>query len=109
MKAFYSEEPHRHETDNDGTRLFRWNIESYTDEDENIQWKCDEVRFRGSCDKHTIKKAIIRSRYDETKEFALINKYNAHKEGIKVDEEAEQAYLDYLNFTFELDAILETL
>lgn len=108
MKSFYDQEPISLEHDNDGSHIFRWNIEEHEDEN-HTGWKCDEIRFFGNPDRSTIKKAIIREKYDETKEFSLINKYNAHKEGIRIDEEAEANYLDYLNFTFDIDDVLEIL
>ena len=109
MKAFYDNQPSELQQDNDGTFLFRWNIESFENEDEQTMWICDEIRCTGEPSKHHIKKCIIREKYDETKEFSLVNKYNAHKEGIKIDVQAETDYLDYLQFTFDLDTILENL
>lgn len=109
MKAFYDQQPLKLEKDNNGSAVFRWNIEEVTTDEEITQWKCDEVRFFGLVDRNTIKKAIIREHLTETEEFSIINKFNAHNLGIAIDETAVTKYTDYLNYTFSIDAILETL
>lgn len=43
---------------------------------------------------------------DETAEFDLVNSYNKHTLGIKVDESAVQKYKDFLTLTEEIDAAL---
>ena len=104
MKAFYDQQPERLTIDNDGTYVFRWNIKEITEE-ERTQWQCDEVRLYGS-DKASIKRALIRDRYDENKEVSIINKYNSHVLGITDNPEAVDNYTDYLNFLKNIDEVI---
>lgn len=104
MKSYYDHEPLALQQDNDGTTIFRYNIEAYEAE-EGAGWKCDEVRLYGS-DKASIKRALIRDRYDENKEFSIINKYNSHVMGITDNPEAVTNYTDYLNFLKNIDEVI---
>lgn len=109
------------EKDNDGSTIVRLNIAPETgvsggdgiapqsdEATEPVQtgWSCFEVRTFSTPTKANLKKAIIRAVVDETAEFDLVNSYNKHVFGIKVDEDAVQRYKDFLNFTEELDAAL---
>lgn len=98
--------------DNDGSYLYRYNIEPEMgipegqNEEIQIGWQCREVRVWQEPTKAVLKKAIIRSITDETKEFDLVNAYNKHVLEIKVDSTAVDAYKEYLQFTEDLDAML---
>ena len=105
MKAFYDQQPERLTIDNDGTYLFRWNIEEITEE-ERTGWQCDEVRCGGNPDIDKVKLAIIRDSYDADKEFSIINKYNSHQLGVTDNPDAVDNYTKYLNFLKEIDDIL---
>ena len=105
MKAYYDQQPERLTIDNDGTYVFRWNIEEITEE-ERTQWQCDEVRCSGNPDIDKVKLAIIRDSYDADKEFSIINKYNSHQLGVIVNPDAVYNYTKYLNFLKEIDDIL---
>lgn len=105
------------EAGNDGSYLYRYNIEvengvpggGIPDEgakEVQIGWKCREIRIWVAPTKAALKKAIIRSIYDETAEFALVNKYNATVLGVNTDSTTVDAYKEYLQFTEELDALL---
>lgn len=100
------------ERDNDGTSIYRFNIESETSipegEDEEVQigWKCYEIRIWNEPTKANLKKAIIRSFIDETAEFDLVNSYNKHVLGIVTNEDAVVKYKEYLQFTEDLDVML---
>jgi hypothetical protein len=100
------------EQDNDGSYLYRYNIEPEIDipdgqtEETQIGWKCREVRVWQQPTKAVLKKAIIRSVIDETKEFALLNDYNKHILEIKIDSSAVDAYKEFLHFTEDVDAML---
>lgn len=102
------------EKDNDGSYLYRFNIEPEMgmneDETEETQvgWQCYEIRIWEKPTKHILKKAIIRSFLDETEEFNLVNSYNKHVLEIKVDLDAVENYKDYLTFTEDVDTMLET-
>lgn len=100
------------EKDNDGSCLFRFNIEpemGIPDGEENevqVGWKCYEVRTFNKPTKANLKKVIIRSVLDETAEFDLVNSYNKHVLGVAVDESAVAKYKEYLQFTEDLDVML---
>lgn len=107
------------EKDNDGSFIVRLNvapemgnpggdntIQSADAEQEQIGWSCFEVRTFSTPTKANLKKAIIRMIVDETAEFDLVNSYNKHVFGIKVDEAAVQRYKDFLTLTEEIDAAL---
>lgn len=106
------------EKDNDGSCIIRLNVapemggngdiapQSENDEPAQTGWSCYEVRTFAEPTKANLKKAIIRSIVDETAEFDLVNSYNKHVLGIKVDEAAVQKYKDFLTLTEEIDAVL---
>ena len=107
------------EKDNDGSCIVRLNIapemgkpggdiavQSADAEEEQTGWSCYEVRTFAAPTKANLKRDIIRSIVDETAEFDLVNSYNKHTLGIKVDETAVQKYKDFLTMTEEIDAAL---
>lgn len=100
------------EQDNDGSFLYRYNIEPEMGipdgqtEEIQIGWQCREIRIWEKPTKAVLKKAIIRSVVDETKEFALLNDYNKHILEIKIDSTAVAAYKEFLQFTEDVDAML---
>lgn len=107
-------QPQQLERDNDGSYLFRVNINPEMgvpdgkDEEEQIGWSCYEVRVWNQPTKANLKKALIRSVVDETAEFDLVNSYNKHILGVVVDETAVDEYKEFLLFTEDIDAILTT-
>ena len=100
------------EKDNDGSFLYRFNIEPTMGVPEGrkkevqIGWGCYEIRTFDKPTKANIKRAIIRSVLDETAEFDLVNSYNKHILGVAVDDNAVVAYKEYLQFTEDLDVLL---
>jgi len=104
--------PSTFEHDNDGSALYRYNIEPEMGipdgklEEEQVGWQCREIRIWEKPTKAVLKKAIIRSVVDETKEFALLNDYNKHILEIKIDSTAVDAYKEFLQFTEDVDAML---
>ena len=98
--------------DNDGSYLYRYNIEQEMGipdgdtKEVQVGWKCREIRIWAAPTKAALKKAIIRSIYDETAEFALVNKYNATVLGVNTDSTAVDAYKEFLQFTEDVDALL---
>lgn len=105
-------EPSVFEKDNDGSYLYRYNIEpemgikeGETDETQ-IGWQCREIRIWEKPAKSVVKKAIIRSVVDDTAEFDIVNSYNKHVLKIKLDATAVDAYKEYLQFTEDLEAML---
>lgn len=107
------------EKDNDGSCVVRLNVapemgnpggdiavQSADAEETQTGWSCYEVRTFANPTKANLKREIIRSLVDETAEFELVNSYNKHVFGIKVDEDAVQRYKDFLMLTEEIDAAL---
>lgn len=105
------------EKDNDGSCIVRLNVapemgspggdiavQSADAEETQTGWSCYEVRTFANPTKANLKREIIRSLVDETAEFELVNSYNKHVFGIKVDEDAVQRYKDFLMLTEEIDA-----
>lgn len=100
------------EKDNDGSFMYRYNIEPEMGikegetEETQIGWMCREIRIWSQPTKSVLKKAIIRSVVDDTAEFDIVNSYNKHVLKIKLDATAVDAYKEYLQFTEDLDTML---
>lgn len=100
------------EKDNDGSFMYRYNIEPEMGikegetEETQIGWMCREIRVWSQPTKSVVKKAIIRSVVDDTAEFDIVNSYNKHVLKIKLDATAVDAYKEYLQFTEDLEAML---
>lgn len=100
--------------DNDGSYLYRYNIQPQmgTDEEDGeekqVGWQCREIRIWEQPTKSTLKKAIIRSVIDETEELGIVNAYNKHILGIKQDVQAVEDYKEFLQFTEDLDIMLSS-
>ena len=98
--------------DNDGSFIYRYNIEPEMGinegeiEEIQIGWKCREIRIWTQLTKSELKKAIIRSIIDDTKELDIINAYNKHIIGIKIDDTAVDTYKEFLQLIEDLDAML---
>ena len=56
----------------------------------------DQVKITGTPTYEKCVRAVIRSLYDESKEFSLINKYNAFSLGISTNEADKAEYEAYL-------------
>ena len=100
------------EKDNDGSNLYRYNIEpemgipdGQTGEIQ-VGWQCRELRIWDKPTKAILKKSVIRSIVDESAEFDIVNSYNKHVLGIKLDTTAVDNYKEFLQFTEDLDAML---
>lgn len=100
--------------DNDGSYLYRYNIQpkmgtdEESGEEKQVGWQCREIRIWEQPTKSTLKKAIIRSLVDETEEFGIVNAYNKHLLGIRICEQAVEEYKEFLQFTEDLDKMLNT-
>ena len=98
--------------DNDGSYLYRYNIRSKMEADEEsgeekqVGWQCREVRIWEHPTKSALKKAIIRSVVDDTEELGIINAYYKHVLGIKECEAAVEQYKAFLQVTEDLDEML---
>ena len=100
--------------DNDGSYLYRYNIQPQMGTDEEggeekqVGWQCREIRIWEHPTKSALKKAIIRSVVDDAEELAIVNAYNKHVLGVKVCEQAVEEYKEFLQFTEDLDKMLNT-
>ena len=100
------------EQDNDGSNLYRYNIEPEMGipdgqtEEIQVGWQCREIRIWEKLTKAVLKKSVIRSIVDESAEFDIVNSYNKHVLGVKLDTTAVDNYKEYLQFTEDLDAML---
>lgn len=100
------------EQDNDGSNLYRYNIEPEMGipdgqtEEIQVGWQCREIRIWEKPTKAVLKKSVIRSIVDESAEFNIVNSYNKHVLGIKLDATAVDNYKEYLQFTEDLDTML---
>lgn len=95
------------EFDNDGSWIFRLNIREEKEDEKQTGWQCYEVRGYNKATKRNVKRVIIRSVIDETQEFDLVNSYNKCVLGIVTDKSAIDKYKEYLQFTEDLEAVLE--
>lgn len=100
------------EQDNDGSNLYRYNIEPEMGipdgqtEEIQVGWQCREIRIWEKPIKAVLKKSVIRSIVDESAEFDIVNSYNKHVLGVKLDTTAVDNYKEYLQFTEDLDTML---
>ena len=100
------------EQDNDGSNLYRYNIEPEMGipdgqtEEIQVGWQCREIRIWEKPTKAVLKKSVIRSIVDESAEFDIVNSYNKHVLGVKLDTTAVDNYKEYLQFTEDLEAML---
>lgn len=100
------------EQDNDGSNLYRYNIElemgipDGQTEEIQVGWQCREIRIWEKPTKAVLKKSVIRSIVDESAEFDIVNSYNKHVLGVKLDTTAVDNYKEYLQFTEDLDTML---
>lgn len=102
MKAHYDHLPENIERIAPGRHHFNYNIEPYTDNEvAEGGYICDQVEIAGEVSYEKVVRAIIRSRYDESEEFSIVNKYNAYIIGTG----GEDGYLRYKAFLDEVGEI----
>lgn len=82
MKSQYDNEPLKLEHDNDGTSIFRWNIEQTE-----IGWACEEIRVTDAT-YNSLVVALIRDRYSIDDEIAINRQKDSKPEEF-------QEYFDY--------------
>lgn len=106
MQAFYDSKPPYLEAVGNGSYVYRFNIEEVVPEltDENAgeekvsQWKCDEVTVWIPVTSDKVIEAVIRAKYTASAELALVNKFNAHQQGLDVEADIVNEYMEYLSF-----------
>ncbi len=85
MQAYYDHEPAVFEAVGNGSYLYRWDIQTVTDEttDEEgnttstTQWQCQEVAVYAPISANKITAAVIAETWDSDYEQKLVNEYNA--------------------------------
>ena len=91
------------EQDNDGSNLYRYNIEPEINaKGVNIGWQCREIRIWEKPTKAVLKKAVIRSIVDESQEMKMINDYNRDR----INDKNNIEYLEYLQFVDDIDSMI---
>lgn len=106
MQAFYDSKPPYLEAVGNGSYVYRFNIEEVVPEltDENAgeekvsQWKCEEVTVWIPVTSDKVIEAVIRAKYTESAELALVNKFNAYQQGLDVEAGIVEEYTEYLSF-----------
>lgn len=99
--------------DNDGSCLYRYNIQPQMDTDEEggeekqIGWQCRELRLfvEPTCD--NIKHAIINSVYSADARLDLVSRYNAYASAISNDETIADEYKSFIQFMEDVDELLD--
>lgn len=72
-----------------------------------ISYECDTVHFWGEPKYDTLVRAVIRTQYDETREFSLINKYNAYSLGLSDDPADKEEYVEFLEEVNRIKAMIK--
>lgn len=114
--AFYdmvAGEPERLHRDNDGSHLFRYNIQprmvSSEEGGEEMQdgWQCREIRMFVEPTCENIKHAIINSVYNADARLDLVSRYNAYVSAISDDETIAEEYKSFIQFMGDVDELLD--
>jgi len=71
-------------------------------------YECDQVEVVGELTYKNVVRAVIRSRYDETLEFSIINDHNAFNLGVG-DPEAKKRYLAFIAEVREVKDMVKAL
>lgn len=101
--------PEMLEQDNDGSFLFRLNVQKDVRSEEGkeakqVGWICFEIRTFEQPTKENLKRIIINKLYPNVTE--LMNNYNMFALGITTDKKALDDYKEFLMFSNELDVYL---
>lgn len=93
MQAYYDKQPKELQTDPSNSTLYRWDIESYENEEGETKWQCNEVRIYVTPTIDNIKKAIIAESYPSDIEAKL---QNDNMESIINTGDPTEEYQDFL-------------
>lgn len=99
--------------DNDGSYLYRYNIQPYIGWDEEagkdvqIGWQCREIRMFDEPTCENIRKSIINSVYNADARLDLISRYNAYVSAISDDETIAEEYKSFIQFMGDVDELLD--
>lgn len=100
------------ERDNDGSWLYRYNIEPQMRKDEEdakdaqIGWQCREHRLFIEPTAEALKRIIIDSVYSVDARLDLINRHNAYTSAISDDPRITEEYRAFIQFCKEVEALI---
>lgn len=106
-------EPARLQRDNDGSHLFRYNVQprmvAGEDGGEGKQdgWQCRELRLFVAPTCENIKHAIINSVYNADARLDLVSRYNAYVSAIGNDDTIADEYKSFIQFVEDVDELLD--
>jgi hypothetical protein len=100
MKAYYQELPAKFEDVGNGSIRYRMNIQEHVSDEGVTTYSCDEF-ISWKNERAELVRVVIESLFGNGVEQKLINDFNAAQAGI-LPEEAEQAYIDYLQVRKEI-------
>ena len=99
--------------DNDGSYLYRYNIQPYIGWDEEagkdvqIGWQCREIRMFEEPTCENIRKSIINSVYSQDARLDLIARHNAYSSAISNDARIVDEYKEFMQFVADVDDLLD--
>ena len=114
--AFYdmvAGEPERLHRDNDGSHLFRYNIQPRMvsseegGEEKQDGWQCREIRMFEEPTCENIRKSIINSVYSQDARLDLIARHNAYSSAISNDARIVDEYKEFMQFVADVDDLLD--
>ena len=95
----------------DGSYLFRWDIQEeriVVDEGVEVtQYSCCESTLSGVPEYGKCIVSVLRQDYSVDDELALVNKYNAYKQGIIDDASIEGEYAEYLSYVDKVKSMVD--
>jgi len=101
MKSNSDERPLKFQNLGDGSWHYNHNIKEVEVSNDGITktvFGYDTVQIWGEPNYEKCVKAVLRENYDESKEFSIINKYNAYVLNVLQEESCKTEYVAYLEF-----------
>ena len=113
---YYDKKPSVIETEHNGRTRYRYHIERYEQQDEQIGevregWQCEEVIVYAPLSSNKLLQAVITDAYPADYEQKLVNEYNSAVMGLYDADTAERkidAYKAFLQARAELKAMVES-
>lgn len=100
--------------DNDGSYLYRYNIQPQMGTDEKsgeekqVGWQCRELRLFATPTVEALKSAIIDSVYSVDARLELINRHNAYMSAISDDATIVEEYRAFVQFCKDVELLLNS-
>lgn len=111
---YYDKKPSVLETEHNGMTRYRFNIESYEQQDEqtgtHTGWSCEEVIVYAPLSSNKLLRAVLNEKYGTDYEQKLVNEYNSAVMGLYDEETASkktEAYKAFLEARAALKAMVE--